>query len=160
MWQVLFCMLVATSAVAQENPFRKKLLLQADEMGWCLLHKDYDALMTYMIPGVVQMMGGKASMKATLRKEYLNLEEKGYHLVAVNFDEPGELIDSAGLLQCIIPEQQTMKAKHGDIIVPATVLAVSGDGGSIWRFVELEPGKTQKIRALDTRISGRLVHDQ
>ncbi len=158
---VSFLLLLCVGAVyAQKaaNPHSKQVTDQANRMAKALMAKDLNTFSTYVLPAVMKAAGGKDAMIKGMKKSMADMAKSGQGFIAMRIETPSALIDTAGTLQCTLPETVRMKTDQGIVDNHTTLLAVSLDKGKTWKFVDLAgPDALLQLRGMMPSISKRHV---
>jgi hypothetical protein len=130
---------LSITADAQKRFFRIKE--QVSELAKATLSNDYEKLIMHTYPKLIELMGGREKMKSVIISGMDNLKEKGISIEDVSFGEPGKIYKAGKERHCLVPEKIVMKIKGGHMIVNSYLLAISGDKGKFWYFLDCSNSK-------------------
>ena len=87
-------------------------------------------------PGLLEQVGGRDVMRSMLIKNLNDLEERGMAVVATEIVSISKPLRAGDELHAIVRAKRTVKAPGGRQIQDTFMIAVSGDGGQNWTFVD------------------------
>ena len=102
---------------------------QLNEMKTSFLNSEYDGIVKYTFPKVVEMMGGEEAMLKTTTETMDQMKEGGFSFLEITFSDPSEFVEQNGFSQCTLSQILVMDTPQGKIESTTTLLAVSGDDG-------------------------------
>lgn len=149
-------LIVATNlltAFAQVPDAAKNLKQQAEKAGNSMVHGDYKMLAKYTYPPIVKMMGGAENMEAAVQKLMANMKAQGVTFNKVSFGEPSKIMKSGKELQSTIPQHLEMQVKDSKLVNTSTLIAISGDNGANWTFVDTSNKDMATIKKLLPNLS-------
>src|SRR5262245_35603046 len=109
---------------------------QAEKCAKATVAGDFEGMVAGTHPSVVQMMGGKDKMIATLKESAENMKKEQTGIEAVTVGQPEQLGKTDKLSYALVPQQLQMKMPGGKLLQDGWLLAVSEDQGKNWRFVD------------------------
>jgi hypothetical protein len=131
---VLFMIMLSLTGLAQnQNTIIKT---QAMDMARALQKKDFPTFTKYMHPKVIEMAGGKN--KAIERMDTVNAiaARFGAEIKSILIGNPGNIVSYKKELQVTLPQTTEMKTSFGNLALETTLIAISGDGGKHWYFID------------------------
>ena len=131
---VALAVLTCVLSLAQTD--NSKLNAQLDEMKKYFLAGDYENFADYTYPKIIEMMGGKSKMVSATRQAMDRMQNEGFTFVDLIFKNPTGYLKKDGELQCSLTQQLTMNTPKGKIQSEYTLLAISGDQGQNWTFID------------------------
>jgi hypothetical protein len=153
---LLYCLQV----FAQHSDAKANVIAEAKKMGQALVNKDYTAFTKTTYPAAIaHTEGGMAKIISDLDGQIKAMNAEGTTIAAAWPGEPSKMIDTAGELQCTIPQNMTMKMKspEGKLVTQTTLIALSPDKGKTWYFIDTADRTLEKMREMFPNISSRLV---
>jgi|GEM_PF-3179387 len=118
---------------------------------------DFAVLAKYTHPLVVQMMGGADRMTAYLTNEFKKMQEQGVAFSDAQAVLPEKVIAVGTELYCVVPQKVVMAYGSKRITNTSSLLAVSNNGGSTWRFVDAGGMTDEQIKQYFPKIYGKLT---
>lgn len=153
----ILCLSLSLQLCAQTNP-KVTVKQAAINMGTALLTKDYDAFLETTYPKALEATpGGAAKIISDLKKQVKTMEESGNSITGMWPGEPSDMIDTAGELQCTMPQYMKITMPNGLLTVQTTLICISPDKGRRWYFIDTVDRSLNDIRSLFTTISSKLV---
>lgn len=133
-WILILIIISSTLGFAQTE--NQSLNTQLGEMKKFFLAGDYENLVNYTYPKVIEMMGGKSNMvKAT--KDVMNkMKNDGFSITDLNFKNPSVFLKKENELQCSLTQIIVMKTNRGKIESEYTLIGISSDDGQNWTFLD------------------------
>jgi len=113
-----------------------KLKDQAQAMADGLRKGDYEKLADHTYPKLIELMGGRETMLAEVKKTMAAMKQEGFEILSYVVDTPTEVLGTPPDLAAILPQKMRIRLKNGVISQAAFLLAVSGDSGATWTFVD------------------------
>lgn len=156
----LIISLCTLQAYAQKTDGRAAAKAEAKKMGQALLARDYELFTKSTYPAAVKMTeGGTAKIIRDLQSQLKDMKANGTTITAVWPGEPSRIIDTAGELQCTIPQNMTMKmtSPAGKLTTQTTLIGLSPDKGKTWYFMDTADRGIDKMREMFPNISSKLV---
>jgi hypothetical protein len=130
---------------------------QATKMVQALIRGDYKTFVHYTYPGLVKMSGGSDQLEAQLSKIMNQMKEGGVVVTGASFGAISKVVTSGKELQCTVEQHTEMKVPDGKIINTTTLIALSGDGGKNWTFVDTNNKDIATVRKLLPGLSNEIV---
>jgi len=114
----------------------------AHEFALANLNEDYETLIKFTYPFVLEKSGGKAALKKALEDSYDLLTIRGMKMESYDVGEPIKSTHTSGEVHALVPVTSKMAVPNGEIITHITLIAVSKDSSDEWYFIDatnLEP---------------------
>ena len=105
-------------------------LEQANKMNKLFQTGDYDNFIDFMHPKVVEMTGGKDSLK-----EMFESMKKQVEFISTDLTIPNKLIANDTLYQCVFAQKQVMKMNEKKFYVLGSLIGISYNSGVNWVFI-------------------------
>jgi len=144
-FKILLILIIPVKLFAQDTTVVKE---QANIMARAVLKGDYKTLVDHMYPRLVTMMGGKEKMLAQANAGMAQLKAQGIVFENAKAGSPGKFYKAGKEIHCLVPETLTVKLPNGRITTQSYLLAVSGDGGKSWSFLDLNKSTIAQIPKL------------
>jgi hypothetical protein len=136
---LLACCLPSPARAADEDTATamKKLVKQkVQEINDAIVKGDFAAVADLTHPKVVQMMGGRDKMIATMQAGEKDMKSKGFSFLSTKVDDPSDAVAGpASELYATVPFELRMKTPDGKMIAKSFVVGFSADRGKTWTFV-------------------------
>lgn len=111
---------------------------QAQKYVDAVVADDYDALLKFVHPNIMNLGGGPDLVKEQLVQDTKNVSSQGIEYLSGTVGEPTDIINSKGELHSIIPQEIIMNFQGKKFKTFTNLLAASLDNGKSWSFVNLE----------------------
>ncbi len=138
-----------------QNHYSVQIGMQATEMSKYLLTQNDVEFSKYVIPEIMEKMGGREKFLQIMADLHKEFTEGGMIIKSVDIGQPGAIIDTANTLQCIVPEITVMTSSQGNIKQTSSLLAFSTDKGNTWKFVDYIEENAEQLRTIIPTISCR-----
>lgn len=146
-------LLVLPLAAAAQSPAVVKK--QAQTVANALLTGDYKTVLDHTYPKAVEIGGGKTKMLQMMTTGLSQMRSQGFQFEKITVGTPGKFYKAGAEIHCLVPQTIVMKTKQGRFSGNSNLLAVSGDNGKSWSFLDLNGGS---IKAID-QIFPKFNHD-
>lgn len=135
--------------VAAPQVDRTKLKAQAEELARAFVSGDLGKLADMTYPRLIELIGGKTQMIASIEKDMKGMRAEGIEIDSVSVGEPGQVIRIGKQTFAVIPETLRMKVPQGLLVGQSFLIGVSEDGGERWTFVNgLSGANKERLRVL------------
>lgn len=121
---------------------------QANIMAKALAGNDYKTLVAHMYPKLVQSMGGKEKMTEQATKGMAMLKGQGVIFESATVGTVGKFYKAGKEIHCLVPDEIVFKTPNGHVRSKGNLLAVSGDKGKTWSFLDLNQATISKMNEL------------
>lgn len=129
-----FLLLAATPLLADD--VAATLKKQADLCSGAVMKNDYAGLAALTHPRVVEKMGGKDAMLASLTETFDQLKKNGVAVESSISKEPTAPQKIGNWLVSTIPTEVVMKTSDKRMRIFSEMVAISEDGGKTWVFAD------------------------
>jgi hypothetical protein len=152
---LFFC---AYASYAQPTEYEAKAAVKTDaqRMGFALVSKDFYSFVKFTYPKAVEKTGAE-KMEQMLASQVAGMEKNNNKILAAWPGEPSAFIDTAGELQCTIPQKMKLELDNGTLITETTLLATSTDQGRHWYFMDAADRSIEVIRSQFPNFSSKHI---
>ena len=130
---------------------------QAVNMANALIQNDFPNFVKYMDPKIIDYVGGKEKLKATMDTGAIKMKQFGAKFKKILIGNPGEIISYKNQLQCVVPENTEIESILGSLTAQTSLIAISVDKGKNWYFTDTNIYKEEKLKTLMPDLSPNLV---
>jgi len=133
--KLLFLLVVMTTASFRQvdsNAVKE----QAELTAKALLNDDYESIIRFTYPKVVELVGGRDKMILLIKKGKIEMEQQGISFQKVVIGEPSKTVIAGNEIHCLVPQTVYMKVPKGKIKSETQLIAVSRDKGVNWYFID------------------------
>jgi len=141
-YKILLLLILPLSLFAQDTTVVKQ---QANVLVQAIAKGDYKTLVDLTYPKLAEMAGGKDKMLALVDTNMAQLKSKGITFESAAVGSPGKFYKAGTEIHCLIPEILRLKLPSGHVTAHSYLLAISGDGGKNWSFVDLNKDTVSSI---------------
>jgi hypothetical protein len=129
-----------------QNPalVKKQAMIMAQSMA----EGDYKTLVNYTYPKAVEMAGGKEKMATMIAGAMQQMKAANVNFESATVGNPGKFYKAGKEIHCLLPETLVMSSPKGKIAMHSHLLAVSGDGGKSWSFLDMNNSTADKVKQL------------
>jgi hypothetical protein len=108
---------------------------QGQKVSSAFLSGDFEALLDSTYPKILELAGGRGKMLAVLKSEVAKWEAQKIKIVSYEVGEPGEVKSAGAKLVAVVPTEMKMEVPGALYTQKSFMLAVSADGGKVWKFI-------------------------
>jgi len=134
--------LTASAARAAKKAARR----DASAMYDAFLSGDLERYASYTDPGLLKLLGGKEKLIATIEAGRPKMAANGIGFKSHEIGEVTQLVDAGGELQAMLPRDQLMTMRGGEVHLLGYLLGVSRNGGKTWTFMDAEKVTSENVR--------------
>ncbi|HEY3405787.1 MAG TPA: hypothetical protein VGK59_20525 [Ohtaekwangia sp.] len=109
---------------------------QAEATAKALIEDDYETLLKFTYPKVIELVGGRDQMISLIKKGKIEMKEQGITFEQVTIGEPTPIVTAGNEIHCLIPQTILMKVPNGKVRSESHLLAVSQNSGEHWFFID------------------------
>jgi hypothetical protein len=150
-----FYLLLAFSACGSEISEQAKR--NAQECANSVVSADYDTLVRFTHPRIIEMMGGKENMIKAVKDSISQMKSKGVDFVSATVGDAGNQINVDDLIVFTIPQKIVLKAPTARITQESFLLGISSDKGVTWVFLDLGPITEEQFKETFPELSGKVA---
>jgi hypothetical protein len=130
---------------------------QATMLGKALINGNYNLILDHTYPNVFAGLGSKESMLKVIRQGMDRLKAQGMVFESVDIGSPGKFYKSGVEIQCLLPENMTMKVNNGRLIAHSYLLAITRDHGRKWYFLDLNENTLRNLHKVVPNLNQNIV---
>ncbi len=131
--------------------------VQAMDMGNAVIRNNFNSFVKYMHPNIIEFAGGKEKMKTKMDSAYQVMKQFNVTFKRYWIGNPGEIVNHKNQLQAVLPQITTMITSLGELTAETYMIAISDDKGKIWRFIDTNVYKADKLKNIMPDLSPKLV---
>lgn len=134
-----FILITGTSfSLHAQNTYAATITEQAGKMLQAFVDADYETLINYTYPGIVDMLGGHDGAVELTKMAMDGVYAGGGVLDSVYLGEPGNVVETGKELHSSITQFVVMTMPGVTIKSASTLMAVSSDNGEHWTFLDIK----------------------
>ncbi len=108
----------------------------ARAMSKAMVSTDWESYEHYVLPIVVQNLGGRDQFIKSMKKNTDDMTHEGSHIDAVEVSKPARILGTGANLQAIVPMTITIRIPDGILTRKGFLVAVSANSGESWSFFD------------------------
>ncbi len=137
---------VSNAVVAEESLAATSAKHDATRMYEAFLRNDLHTFARYTYPQLVRLMGGEATLIATLEKGLREMRGQGVSFQSVSVGTVRRIVSAGRELHVVLPITIVMRVPGGELHSQAHLLGISADGGRQWTFIDTARLTSENIR--------------
>ena len=130
---LLFLFIPFLSVAQDKNVIKQQALIVAK----ATVTQDYATIIKYTHPSLIKMMGGSEAMFKLISSSMNKMSKQGIMIDSVVIGTPEEIFKAGSELHCLVPEGLLMTVPNGKLLSKSHLLAISGDNGLNWTFINV-----------------------
>jgi len=108
---------------------------QAELTAKALLNDDYETLIRFTYPKVIELVGGRDKMISLIKNGKIEMGKQGISFESVIIGTPSKTVIAGSEIHCLVPQTVYMKVPKGKLKSETQLLAVSRDKSN-WFFID------------------------
>jgi hypothetical protein len=149
--------LAAGPVFGATNDLQQTVRHEAQKCADALLAGDFETVIGYTHPKIVELMGGKGPMLETLKRSTKDMAAQGYAIEKITINVPNDPKTSGDLLYAMIPETMVMKAPGGRLTKENMMVGLSYDQGKKWVFIDADALTDPATKAALPELVGKIA---
>ena len=152
---VMMLLCVSTVISAADTSYRKLLLKDLDDYLVCWQNENYRCMATYVVPGVVEELGGVEGFIKTMESVPALFEAQGMRLdvSSMNMGVPSPLAGYKDVLMSVVPTRIPLKINGEKAVLNGSIVALSENQGQRWYYID---GTTEGLQFLASTFGDEL----
>lgn len=142
---------------SEAQPVSSVIKAQAMDMGKALIRNDITTFQKYMHPVLIKKAGGAEKMKQMADSMFVLFKQFGGSVSKIIYGNPSEVIRFKDQLQATIPQTTSVTTSMADLEMESTLIAISGDNGKNWYFLDTSMYQVADLRKDIPEISPDLM---
>jgi predicted lipid-binding transport protein (Tim44 family) len=139
---VLVCLVVGCAKVSPEDQaIQKAAKAKAETVQTALVKGDFATVADYTHPNVIEKLGGREMMLATLARGVDEMKADGVEFKKVDILDPDVPVKAGKDTYIYVPIELEMAAPGKRIRQRGGLVGVTSDGGKTWTFIDTSPGR-------------------
>lgn len=144
--------------ISSEKAEYPNLKIQAEEVGEATINQNFEKLVDFTYPKVVEKFGGKDKMIAFLKTDSAQMKAGGFEIEAIVIGEVKQIAKVENQIFAVVPMTMKVKAPNGKALGESSMVGISNDNGASWKFINainqdkfkgLFPKASEKIQIPD-----------
>lgn len=153
---LLFAMVALVPTVATPQDSSAVVRQEAEKCVKALAAADYERFAPCTHRRVLEMMGGKETMVATLKRTMDEMRSQGVSFESATVGEPGKPRKIGNWLVAFVPQHIVMKVPQGRVEQDGNLLGISEDDGKKWVFIDVSPITQEQLAQVFPEVAGQI----
>jgi hypothetical protein len=154
---LLFAFLYFSNFTFSQNQFSEKIKHDCLDMVEAMKNKNYNVILAYTYPKIIEMGGGKEKLLDLMKKSFDQMEKEGFTFENQIIKSPGKIFSAGNELHCIVPKETIMNSPRGKFKATYYLLAISKDKGKKWYFLETHKFNDQNLKLILPNFNKELI---
>ncbi len=108
---------------------------QAEIVNKAVASEDFNTVVDYTHPKVVEKMGGREKMVTALLSSSAQMKTEGSEILSAEIGEANQIEKIDNQLFAVLPIKITVKSPKGRAVGDSSLVGVSDDNGKNWKFI-------------------------
>jgi hypothetical protein len=113
-----------------------RLKNQSNQMAKATLNKDYNTILKFMYPSIIEKNGGYNQVYNNVKLSMEEMEMKKWFIDEILNGNPSQIVFDNNEYVAIIPTTIKMRIEQKNVIVNSYLLAISQDNAQNWYFID------------------------
>jgi hypothetical protein len=144
---ILMISIIMISCTSQES-MKQNVEKQFAEMSDAFLKGNVPVYVDFMYPRIIERAGGRDSTIKLINLMIRGLNEQGREIKSINYGNISDIVKAGKELHCIVSQTLELRRADGTEILETSVMAVSGDKGKTWKFLEVSGVNIQSLKQI------------
>ena len=136
---------------------RPTIKLEAARCAAAWQREDYNGILTYQPPRIIQLAGGRAALVHDLKEQFASARAYGAESLEAIPGAPSSPRQIGRWLTSLLPVKAVLHGPHLDLTQETHVLALSADQGKHWYFVLLHEVTPAELKAWFPEFAGQFA---
>lgn len=135
----VFCSSIAYAqqGIKIDKEQEDSLQTQAKRMAETMITLDAHTIIKYSYPGIVdRFWEGEEKLPALMKNMKKEMEDMDFNIISIKIGEHTEIVKAKDEIYTFINQTSVGTVKQDTIISNSCLLAISGDSGNNWRFID------------------------
>jgi len=142
--KILLIVIVATS-VNVFSQTKTDALRDAKIISKATLNMDFETVLNYTLPSVLDMMGGKDAALNVIKATFEGMETQGFVFEKANINGVSEIVKEQGQYRCVIEGYNQMIMSGQRVSSKSYLLGIYNEADNFWWFIEAKQLKNDAL---------------
>jgi hypothetical protein len=106
---------------------------------------DYESIIKYSLPEIIELMGGKEAAKTSISAMYKSMNEQGLVFEKAEILEVSDIVKEQGQSRCTVKSYNEMTMTGQRLKSTSYLLGIYNDEGEHWTFIEAKQLQTPQL---------------
>ncbi|WDT69084.1 MULTISPECIES: hypothetical protein [Cloacibacterium] len=150
---IFLSLFLLNSLFGQKSQIEKNLEIQIHEFGSFNQKSDFKNSVNYLHQNVIKLYGGKENFIKNSLKSLEEYKKAGFFFDRFYYTDFSPILKYKGELQTAVVQNMVVKTKNGKFLSRNSIIAISNDGGRIWKFIGVTQENVDKIKKVLPNLS-------
>ena len=127
---------------------KDNLKIQVDQMVHALISKDYNTLLKFTYPKLIENKGGPDKAMAEIIEAVESLKKQDIALDSISIGQPTEFVKAGNEIHTIIPETLFIQVPRGILKSEGYLIGITQNLGKTWHFIDGADVNTSNITTI------------
>jgi hypothetical protein len=133
------------------------VLKNANTMKQAFLQENLSEFIKWNYPPLVALMGGAKKMEYNLHRAFSDMKMKGVKILEISFGDVSRIIKNGQEYQCTFQQVTEVGHPNGKLQKKSTLIAISGDSGNSWTFIDTNNKSIDELRSAMPNLSNKIA---
>ncbi|MDN3491530.1 hypothetical protein QMA06_02270 [Winogradskyella sp. APC 3343] len=143
----IMLLVVLTVSVTMFSQTKAEALRDAKITSKATLNMDFETVVKYTLPSVLEMMGGKDAALQVINKTFEGMKTQGFVFEKAEINKVSEIVKEQGQFRCVVEGYNQMKMGDQRISSKSYLLGIFNDIDKHWWFIEAKQLKNKALTA-------------
>jgi len=141
----LMLLVVIATSVNVFSQTKADALKDAKTTSKATLEMDFETLLNYTLPSVLDMMGGKDAALQVLKTTFDGMKAQGFVFEKADIISVSEIVKEQDQFRCVVEGYNQMKMSEQRISSKSYLLGIYNDADKHWWFIEAKQLKNKAL---------------
>ncbi|WP_179337493.1 hypothetical protein [Winogradskyella ludwigii] len=142
--KILLLVLVVTS-INVFSQTKTEALRDAEITSKATLNMDFETVLNYTLPSVLDMMGGKDAALNVIKATFEGMKTQGFVFEKADINGVSEIVKEQGQFRCVIEGYNQMIMSGQRVSSKSYLLGIYNDAENFWWFIEAKQLKNEAL---------------
>ena len=142
--KILLLVLVVTS-INVFSQTKTDALRDAEITSKATLNMDFETVLNYTLPSVLDMMGGKDAALNVIKATFEGMKTQGFVFEKADINGVSEIVKEQGQFRCVIEGYNQMIMSGQRVSSKSYLLGIYNDAENFWWFIEAKQLKNEAL---------------
>ena len=119
-----------------DSVLKKNLQDQLTQMTHAFISNDYETLVKFTYPSLVEKAGGLEKSIEQVKKDIEDLKEQGVTFDSISIGQPTIFVSAGEEIHTLIPQTLFLNVPRGTLMSESFLIAITKDEGLTWYFID------------------------
>lgn len=157
---IILTVLLTSITISFSDELDTRIKTEAQKSADALIAQDWDTVVKYTYPMVVESIGGREKMIQILQNGTIQMASQGISIQKVVIDDPLEKRRIQKTIYALVPQNITIKVSGGLLHQKSYLIGISHDEGENWYFLDTSQLNGEKLKMIFPDLDGQMTIPQ